>query len=155
MTCRNVPRLRERVSGAENGIVVVVAGRLAQVRSRAIAGVYAVLLLAACSSEQAADERPVPVGPFDGTTGAELYAQACATCHGEDLQGTDQGPPFLDVVYEPGHHPDAAFQAAAMMGVRSHHWDFGNMPLIEGITEEQVLAIVEYVRSEQRAAGIE
>jgi hypothetical protein len=29
------------------------------------------------------------------------------------------------------------------------------MPLIEGITEEQVLAIVEYVRSEQRAAGIE
>jgi len=150
-----MPRLRDRVSGAENGIVVVVAGSLAQVRSLAIAGVCAVLLLAACSSEQAADERPVPVGPFDGTTGAELYGQACATCHGEDLRGTDQGPPFLDVVYEPGHHPDGAFLAAAMMGVRSHHWDFGNMPPIEGITEEQVLAIVEYVRSEQRAAGIE
>lgn len=117
--------------------------------------VLAAALLVACSSEATPEGRSVPAGPFDGTTGAELYAQACATCHGADLRGTDQGPPFLDRIYEPGHHPDVAFVAAALMGVRSHHWDFGNMPPIEGITEEQVLAIAEYVRAEQRAAGIE
>ncbi len=110
------------------------------------------LILSACASD---DQRTVPEGPFDGTTGATLYAQACATCHGTDLKGTDQGPPFLNQIYEPGHHPDVAFLAAALAGVRSHHWDFGNMPPIEGITEEQALAIVEYVRSEQRAAGIQ
>lgn len=114
-----------------------------------------VALLVACSADEAPEERAVPSGPFEGTTGAELYAQACATCHGADLLGTDQGPPFLDRVYEPGHHPDVAFVAAAMMGVRSHHWDFGNMPPIEGITEEQVEAIVAFVREEQRAAGIQ
>lgn len=115
----------------------------------------AMILVVGCSAEQAAMERTIPAGPFDGTTGAELYAQACASCHGADLRGTGHGPPLLDRIYEPGHHPDVAFMAAAMMGARSHHWDFGNMPPIEGITEEQVLAIVEYVRSEQRGVGIE
>lgn len=61
---------------------------------------------------------------------------------------------MLDSVYEPGHHPDVAFVAAALMGVRSHHWDFGNMPPIEGITEQRVLAIAEYVRGEQPRVGI-
>lgn len=90
------------------------------------------VLLAACGG---ADERTgVPEGPFDGVSGAELYAQACATCHGEDLQGTDQGPPFLDPIYEPGHYADQAFVLSAMAGARAHHWDFGNMPPIEGIT---------------------
>lgn len=97
----------------------------------------------------------VPSGPFDASTGAELFAQACATCHGADLRGTEHGPPFLDAIYEPGHHPDIAFLAAAMNGARAHHWNFGDMPRIEGITEEQVRSIVEYVREEQRAAGFE
>ena len=104
----------------------------------------------ACSSSSDAEGAT----PFTGTTGAELYAQACAQCHGVELRGTDQGPPFLDRIYEPGHHPDAAFMAAAMAGARAHHWDFGNMPRVEGITEAQVTAIVSYVREQQRAHGI-
>ncbi len=107
--------------------------------------------IAACGGGEEGVE--VPSGPFDATTGEGLYAQACATCHGVDLRGTEHGPPFLHPYYEPGHHPDAAFLAAAMAGVRAHHWDFGNMPAIEGITEEQVRAIVDYVREQQRAAG--
>lgn len=122
---------------------------------RALFGLAAATLavVAGCSGSSSAAN--VPAGPFTGADGAELYAQACATCHGADLQGTDHGPPFLDRIYEPGHHGDAAFLAAAMAGVRAHHWDFGNMPRIEGITEEQVAAIVAYVREQQRAAGIE
>jgi mono/diheme cytochrome c family protein len=87
--------------------------------------------------------------------GASLYAQACSSCHGSDLRGTDQGPPFLDAVYRPGHHGDASFLVAVRSGARSHHWDFGNMPPIDGLSDEQVRAIVEYVRGQQRAAGID
>lgn len=111
------------------------------------------VVVAACGGSGA--KADVPTGPFTGTSGAELYSQACATCHGPDLTGTEQGPSFLNRIYEPGHHPDQAFLAAAMAGARSHHWNFGNMPRIEGITQEQILAIVEYVREQQRAAGIE
>lgn len=42
-----------------------------------------------------------------------------------------------------------------MNGARSHHWDFGDMPRIDGITSGQVEAIVAYVREEQRDAGIQ
>jgi len=114
-----------------------------------------VLVAAGILSCAVSDDVEVPAGPFDGTTGAELFGQACATCHGTDLRGTEHGPPFLDAVYESGHHPDVAFLVAAMRGARSHHWSFGDMPRIAGITEEQVLAIVEYVRAEQHAAGFE
>lgn len=123
--------------------------------TRRLLGVTLVVLIASVASCSSDDGSAVPVGPFDGTTGVALYAQACATCHGTDLRGTGDGPPLLDRIYEPGHHPDVAFVAAAMMGARSHHWDFGDMPRIEGISEEQLQAIIEYVREEQRAAGIE
>lgn len=115
----------------------------------AVAGV----LLLACGG--GGEPSRVPGGPFEGATGANLFTQACATCHGRDLRGTDQGPPFLDPIYAPGHHADQAFVLAAMAGARAHHWNFGNMPPIEGITQEQVLAIVGYVREQQRAAGID
>lgn len=62
-----------------------------------------ILLLAGCSDDgQSSEETGVPQGPFDGTTGVQLYAQACSACHGLDLRGTDQGPPLLDRIYEPG-----------------------------------------------------
>ncbi|MBT5773480.1 MAG: cytochrome c [Dehalococcoidia bacterium] len=112
----------------------------------------AVALLAACGGS---DGDATPVVTFEGTDGASLFAQACAGCHGEDLTGTDQGPPFLHAFYVPGHHGDAAFFLAAQRGVRSHHWNFGDMPPVEGITQEQVTAIVAFVREQQRAAGIE
>lgn len=117
-----------------------------------IVGLMAALAVSGCAGGSAVE---VPVGPFDGETGPALYAQACSTCHGADLRGTDHGPPFLDRVYAPGHHADGAFLVAALAGVRSHHWDFGNMPAIRGITPEQVAAIVAYVREQQRANGIE
>ena len=91
----------------------------------------------------------------DPRAGAELYADNCARCHGADLRGTDLGPPHLDPVYEPSHHGDAAFHLAVQRGVRQHHWDFGPMPPIEGLTEAQVDDIIAFVRQEQRAVGID
>jgi mono/diheme cytochrome c family protein len=88
--------------------------------------------------------------------GDELYhgRGTCAVCHGADLRGTDMGPPFLDEIYAPGHHADTAFFAAVENGVRPHHWQFGSMPPLPTVDEDDVEAIVAYVRQEQREAGI-
>lgn len=119
-------------------------------------GLVAVLAVAACgdsSTDEPAAENDAGAS-FTSADGAELYAQGCASCHGADLMGTDQGPPFLDAVYEPGHHGDASFFLAVARGTRAHHWNFGNMPPIEGLSDEQVSAIVAFVRARQAEAGI-
>ncbi|MEP0325062.1 c-type cytochrome [Bauldia litoralis] len=87
--------------------------------------------------------------------GKGLFDGACSSCHGKNAAGTDSGPPLIHKIYEPGHHADEAFQLAAMRGVRSHHWNFGDMPPVEGITQDDVSFIVTYVRELQRANGIE
>jgi len=40
------------------------------------------------------------------------------------------------------------------VGVRAHHWKFGNMPAIEGLTRADVKAIIAYVRELKRQNGI-
>ena len=87
--------------------------------------------------------------------GSSLFEENCAACHGEGAVGTDQGPTFLHRVYEPSHHSDMAFQLAVQNGVRAHHWKLGNMPPIEGIGESEIEKIIAYVRSLQKAHGIE
>jgi mono/diheme cytochrome c family protein len=86
--------------------------------------------------------------------GKRLFEQHCASCHGSDLKGTHQGPPFLHPVYEPSHHGDASFQAAARYGVRAHHWKWGDMPPVGGISADDVAHITAYVRQQQRSVGI-
>jgi mono/diheme cytochrome c family protein len=87
--------------------------------------------------------------------GGSLYGDHCAECHGADLRGTERGPSHLSIVYEPGHHGDGAFTAAVLIGVRQHHWPFGNMEPVEGLDEGDVAAIVAYVRENQRIHGFE
>jgi len=86
--------------------------------------------------------------------GKRLFERHCAACHGQDLRGSDKGPPFLHPVYEPSHHGDASFQAAARYGVRAHHWKFGDMPSVSGITPDEVAHVTAYVRQSQRQVGI-
>ena len=87
--------------------------------------------------------------------GHEMFAANCATCHGVNAGGTGQGPPLIHIYYEPNHHPDAAFYSAIAVGVRQHHWSFGNMPPVEGLSEEQSGKIIAFIRAVQRANGIE
>lgn len=87
--------------------------------------------------------------------GAALYAESCASCHGSDLRGTGRGPSHLSEVYEPGHHSDESFRSAIRNGSPAHHWTFGDMPPIEGLDEEQVDAIIAFVRERQEAEGFE
>ncbi len=117
-------------------------------------------VLAACkrSGSEGAHERlhlPGPTFVGNPAQGKGLFGANCAKCHGQDLQGTRDGPALVHAIYRPGHHADLAFHLAVKNGVRAHHWNFGDMPPVEGVTPEDVGHIVAYVRRQQRAAGIE
>lgn len=86
--------------------------------------------------------------------GKTLYAGSCVQCHGADLRGTKEGPPLVHRFYEPGHHGDVAFQIAVKYGSRQHHWNFGDMKPVPGVSPDDVAHITAYVRAEQRRAGI-
>lgn len=87
--------------------------------------------------------------------GRVLFRANCASCHGEAGVGVDgAGPTFLHVIYEPNHHGDFAFVAAALNGVKAHHWPFGNMPAQPQVSKQDVEKIVAYIRKLQRKKGI-
>ena len=89
------------------------------------------------------------------TIGKRGFENNCAACHGKNAVGQDGvAPPLVHKIYEPSHHGDESFQRAVAMGVRAHHWKFGNMPAIEGLTRADVKAITTYVRELQRHNGI-
>jgi mono/diheme cytochrome c family protein len=89
-----------------------------------------------------------------GRDGKTLFDQNCAACHGANASGTDTGPPLVHNIYNPGHHADDSFFLAARNGVRAHHWPYGDMPPVDGVSEAQVRAIATYVRELQAANGI-
>lgn len=84
---------------------------------------------------------------------AEFNAN-CASCHGVNLAGTNQGPTLIHSLYRPNHHGDGAIALAAMNGVHAHHWQFGNMPPVEGITPQNLTVIIAYIRALQQANGV-
>ena len=87
--------------------------------------------------------------------GKKGFDTNCASCHGQNAAGQNGiAPPLIHKIYEPSHHGDESFQRAVAMGVRAHHWKFGNMPAIEGLTRADVMAITAYVRELQRHNGI-
>lgn len=91
----------------------------------------------------------------DAGHGAEVFGSSCASCHGSDLRGTDRGPALLSIVYEPGHHPDAAFRSAIVNGAPQHHWSFGNMPPVRGLSDADIDAVITHVRAQQDDKGFE
>lgn len=97
--------------------------------------------------------RAAPV-PAEFQRGAELFQANCVACHGEAALGTSQGPPLVHIYYEPNHHADIAFEMAVGRGVRAHHWNFGDMPPVAGLSQAEVTEIVAYVRWLQREAGV-
>ena len=123
-----------------------------------LAKIIAILVIAAMPLGASFGAEPAaiksPQVPPQYNIGKLLYGKFCSSCHGVDLKGTEQGPPFLHRVYHPGHHGDKSFFLAAKRGVRAHHWKFGNMPPVEGIEEDMVGAIVKYIRHVQKSTGI-
>jgi mono/diheme cytochrome c family protein len=102
----------------------------------------------ACGSEQP----EVSSGADDG---ASLYGANCASCHGADLRGTDEGPSQLSIVYEPNHHNDESYRSAIRNGAQQHHWSFGDMDPVNGLSDAEVDAIIGFVRDTQASEGFE
>ena len=144
-----------------------------QAAALAILTVGAILLFAACAggdeardeSEYAAsqahdaqDSAPASVvaGQHSeaGLAGKLLFAANCSQCHGDTASGTNQGPPLVHQIYEPGHHSNASFVIAVARGVRAHHWDFGNMPAVSGLEIDQIHQVICFVRELQLANDI-
>jgi len=108
---------------------------------------------------QAHDAAPQPAAaPAElnatASEGETVFNTHCAQCHGPEATGTNLGPTLIDRIYHPGHHGDAAFHLAVLRGVRQHHWNFGNMLPVPGVTETQVDQVICYVRHLQLTAGI-
>lgn len=87
--------------------------------------------------------------------GEKVFTAKCAACHGGLAAGqVGVAPPLVHKIYEPSHHADEAFQRAVAFGVRQHHWPFGDMAPVEGLTRGEVAMVIAYVRELQRANGI-
>lgn len=108
----------------------------------------------AANSASQAVEVNMPALDEVQTAGQKLFEANCASCHGANAGGTGQGPPLIHIYYEPNHHPDAAFYSASAIGVRQHHWKFGNMPAVKEVNQDDVTKIIAFVRAVQRANGI-
>ena len=90
-----------------------------------------------------------------GALGQVHFQELCSSCHGSNAEGNDGfGPPLIHKIYEPSHHSDYASFIAPFHGVRAHHWPFGNMPPIDGISEEKSAQILTFIREVQRENGI-
>ena len=132
-----------------------------------VAGVVAAaLIIGWIGWMQWSDDDPAPSDAADGAlaipafsaeamAGAALFAENCMSCHGRHASGSDQGPPLVHRIYEPNHHGDASFRLAVRNGVRAHHWPFGNMAPVDGVSDADVAKITRYVRELQRANGID
>ncbi|WP_259794978.1 c-type cytochrome [Aliiroseovarius crassostreae] len=91
----------------------------------------------------------------EAVMGKRAFDAICADCHGTNAAG-QQGvaPPLVHKTYGPGHHADMAFVLAAQRGVKAHHWPFGDMPPVKGLTRADVVNIIAYVRELQQENGI-
>lgn len=130
-----------------------------------VAAIAAVALLNPDRDDSAAASAPLdgsamvavslPSLDANAAVGQRIFEAKCAACHGVNAAGNQEaGPPLIHVIYEPGHHADEAFQRAVASGVRAHHWGFGEMQPVDGLTRADVEMVISYIRTVQRANGI-
>ena len=129
------------IRGNRSAISLIVYGLVAA---------FVLLLTAGCGGDGGAQQ-----GTADAVqAGERLFNANCSACHGVGAVGTNQGPPLIDRTYHPGHHNDFSIRNAIKNGVRSHHWDFGNMLPVPGVSEDDAEKIICYIRDTQLANGI-
>ena len=92
--------------------------------------------------------------PFELGRGQLLYEKYCSSCHGLALDGSEQGPPLVHDFYKPSHHGDKSFYRAVLQGVRQHHWNFGDMPPVQGMTQGKMDKVLPFIRYYQQQKGL-
>lgn len=86
--------------------------------------------------------------------GQLAFNNTCAKCHGNNGEGSLQGPPLIHDIYNSGHHSNQSFYSAVRNGVKQHHWSYGNMPAQKGVGFSEMAGIVQFVREVQQQNGI-
>ena len=106
--------------------------------------------------QQSTVQRSIVVPDFNGLEqqGAGIFSANCSGCHGENAAGSGNGPTLIHRYYEPGLHGDSTFYDAITHGATGLHWNFGDMPPVDNLKNEEIAAIVAYVRKLQTANGI-
>lgn len=126
-------------------------------RGRALRDAALILLVSGCGGSadrhSAGTFNPGPP-PAALVQGEHLFNANCATCHGALGAGSVQGPPLVNIIYQPSHHADESFRRAILLGSPQHHWNFGPMPPVRMVTRQQAEPIILYVRWLQQQAGI-
>ena len=84
--------------------------------------------------------------------GKLLHDKSYSSCHGLQLSGTDKGPSLVHPFYRPINHGDESYYRATLNGVRQHHWEFGDMQPVIGMTREKLVNVMPYVRFFQHQA---
>ena len=147
MKRRSQARVRKKRNQA---LLFIVIGMIAL---GAIAAAAILSNVAQDSSAFIVEVKPAPLSQ-EGQEGATLFKMNCQACHGQNAAGTKLGPPLIHDIYNPGHHSDEAFYLAAAIGVRQHHWLYGDMPPQPQVAREDVAKIIRYIRELQEANGI-
>lgn len=96
----------------------------------------------------------VPTLSTIAQNGSKVYERACAECHGQNASGGPKGPPLIHKIYEPNHHGDQAFAGAILYGAKQHHWPYGNMEPVKGVSNQEIGFLIRYIREVQKANGI-
>ncbi|MDF0596891.1 c-type cytochrome [Psychromarinibacter halotolerans] len=101
--------------------------------------------------------------PVNIAEGKALYAENCASCHGDDLEGQPDwrspGPdgrlpaPPHDETGHTWHHPDSVLfdytklGGGALMAQRGMEFDSGMPGFGDSLTDQQIRNILSYIRS--------
>lgn len=109
--------------------------------------------VAACG-ESNPNKEGTAAGEPDLTAGEQTYRDFCGSCHGRDLEGSSNGPSHLDAVYAPDSTTDEDFRTAITEGAPEANYDFGAMPAIGSLEDQEVEDVIAYIREVQDERGL-
>ena len=122
-----------------------------------------IFVVAVLQDQQARDSERVAVAPGGpgglalsaaAVAGRKVFNARCAFCHGRGARGGSQGPPLVHDAYAASRFGDDAIVAAVRKGVVAKRWQFGNMPVIDAITDGDLSAVIRYIREIQIAHDV-
>lgn len=87
--------------------------------------------------------------------GREHFAAHCGACHGAYGEGSDIGPMLVHALYGSSVFPDEEILRSVREGAVARNWPFGDMPPIEGTTDDQMILVIDFIREVQAGNGIE
>ena len=99
---------------------------------------------------------PYKDGAAGGTelaVGEQTYRDFCGSCHGRDFEGSSNGPSHLDAVYAPEYTTDDDFRTAITQGAPEANYDFGRMPAIASLDDQEITDVIAYIRRVQDERG--